>query len=128
MFPHLGAYLDAGLLFLRLMVGLIFAGSGYQHVRDPVARAKSIELPVGLTVFIGIAELAGGIAVIAGIWPQLASIGLILIMLGAIQKKIFSWKTGFWGKDGLGWNYELIMISMLIVVLLSDGGRYVLLR
>jgi len=23
---------------------------------------------------------------------------LILIMLGAIQKKIFVWKTGFWGK------------------------------
>jgi len=43
-------------------------------------------------------------------------------MGGAIQKKIFVWKTGFWGKDGLGWNYELILTSMLLVILFSDGG------
>jgi putative oxidoreductase len=47
-------------------------------------------------------------------------------MLGAVQKKIFVWKTGFWGKDGLGWNYELILISMLLVILCTNGGRFVI--
>ena len=29
------------------------------------------------------------------------------IMLGAIQKKIFVWQTGFWGKSGAnGWSYD----------------------
>jgi len=44
-------------------------------------------------------------------------------MLGAIQKKIFVWKTGFWGSDGLGWNYDLILTSMLFVILFSGGGQ-----
>jgi putative oxidoreductase len=47
-------------------------------------------------------------------------------MLGAIQKKIFVWKTGFWGKDGLGWSYDLTFISMLLVIVATDGGRFVL--
>jgi putative oxidoreductase len=72
-----------------------------------------------------VAEMLGGIAVIVGFLPQLASIGLILIMLGALQKKMFVWKTGFWGKDGFGWNYELILVSMLIVILCTNGGPFV---
>ena len=128
MFPHLAQFTDAGLLFLRFMVGLVFADSGYRNLKDPAGRGASVGLGAGLTIFIGVAELAGGLAVIIGVWPQLASIGLIFIMLGALQKKIFVWKTGFWGKDGLGWNYELILISMLLVVLCTDGGRFVVLR
>ncbi len=124
---HLAVLTDYGLLFLRLMVGLVFADSGYQHVKDPAGRGKSLGLPPALTAFIGCAELAGAAGVIIGVLPQLASIGLILIMGGALQKKIAVWKTGFWGKDGLGWNYELIMISMLVVVLCTDGGRFILL-
>ena len=31
-----------------------------------------------------------------GMLPQLAALGLILVMRGAIQKKIAVWHTGFW--------------------------------
>ena len=65
---------------------------------------------------------------ILGVLQRLAAIGLILIMLGAIQKKAFVWKTGFWGKDGRGWSYELTLISMLLVIFFTGGGRFVLLR
>jgi putative oxidoreductase len=46
------------------------------------------------TIFLGAAELAGGLCLISGLLIQLAAIGLILMMLGAIQKKIFVWHTG----------------------------------
>jgi putative oxidoreductase len=75
-----------------------------------------------------VAELAGGVGLILGVLQQLAAIGLILIMLGAIQKKIFVWKTGFWGKDGRGWSYDLTLVSMLLVILATDGGSWVVLR
>ncbi len=127
-FPHLAAFTDYSLLFLRVMVGLVFADSGYNDLRDPGARAASIGLPRGVILFLAVAELLGGGAVAIGVLTQLACIGLILIMLGAIQKKIFVWKTGFWGKDGFGWNYELILISMLLVILCTNGGRLTLLR
>jgi putative oxidoreductase len=124
MFPHLASFSDFGLVFLRLMAGLVFANSGYVDLKDPGARSKSVEMPRGFTIFLGIAELLGGIAVIVGVFVQLASIGLLLIMCGALAKKIFVWKTGFWGKDGLGWNYELILMSMLLVILFEDGGKF----
>ncbi len=119
---------DYGLLLMRLMVGAIFADSGYGDLKDPEARSKSIGLSKSFTLFLAAAELAGGLAIIFGVLQQLAAIGLMLIMLGAIQKKIFVWKTGFWGKDGPGWYYESTLISTLLVILFTDGGRFVLLR
>ncbi len=121
---HLDGFLDYALVFLRIMVGLVFASSGLKHVKDPETRSKDIGLPKNVTLFLGCAELLGGIAVIIGFLVQLACIGLLLIMAGALQKKLFVWKTGFWGKDGLGWNYDLICASMLIVILCADGGRF----
>jgi putative oxidoreductase len=58
---------------------------------------------------------------------QPAAIGLILVMLGAIQKKAFVWKTGFWGEKSGGWHYDLMLVLMNLVILTTDGGRYVLL-
>jgi putative oxidoreductase len=125
---HLEQFTDYALVFLRLMAGLVYADSGLRGLKDPDARSKSIEMPKSFTVVLAVGELAGGLGVILGIFPQLAAIGLILTMLGAIQKKIFVWKTGFWGKDGLGWSYDLTLISMLLVILVTNGGRFVLTR
>jgi putative oxidoreductase len=117
-----------GLLFLRLMAGIIYAGSGFNDLKDPDARSKSIGMPRGFTIFLAVAEVAGGAGLILGVFQQLAAVGLLLIMLGAIQKKIMVWKTGFWGKDGFGWNYDLTLASMLLVILFTDGGSLVLVR
>lgn len=126
MFPSLEHFTDYAIVFLRIMVGLVFIDSGYNDLKAPDARSKGLGLPKGFTIFLAVAELLGGVAVVIGLLPQLASIGLILIMLGALQKKIFVWKTGFWGDKGLGWNYELILVSMLLVILCTNGGRFVL--
>jgi putative oxidoreductase len=97
---HLAQWTDYGLLFLRVMTGVTYLSSGYNDLKNPDARSKSIGEPKGFTIFLAVAELAGGAGVILGVLQQLAAIGLILIMLGAIQKKIFVWKTGFWGEHG----------------------------
>lgn len=125
---HLTQLTDYGLLFLRVMAGASYIGSGHTDLKDLDARAKSIGMSRAFTIFLAVAEIAGGAGVILGVFQQLAAIGLILIMLGAIQKKIFVWKTGFWGKTGFGWSYELTLISMLLVILFTDGGRFVLMR
>jgi len=128
MFPQLERFTDLGLLLLRLMVGLIFVTSGYNHLKDPEARAKSIDMSKGFAIFLGVAELAGGLGVAFGVLTQLAAIGLILIMFGAIQKKIFSWHTGFWGEKASGWHYDLMIVLMSVVILFTNGGSYVLMR
>jgi putative oxidoreductase len=128
MFPQLARFTDLSLLLLRLMVGLVFVTSGYSHLKDPTARAKSIAMPKAFTIFLGIAEVAGGLAVAFGVLTQLAAFGLILIMFGAIQKKIFEWHTGFWGEKASGWHYDLIFILMNLVIAFTNGGAYVLMR
>ncbi|HTS55979.1 MAG TPA: DoxX family protein [Terriglobales bacterium] len=128
MFPQLAKLTDLGLLLLRLMVALIFLSSGWSHVTRAEERSKSIGMSKAFTVFLGIAELSGGLGVAAGVLTQLASIGLILVMLGAMGKKIFVWHTGFWGTNTYGWHYELMLIVMNLVILFTDGGQYVLFK
>lgn len=126
-FLQLARFTDFSLLFLRLMVGIVFITSGYKHLTDPEARSKDIEMSKSFTVVLGAAELAGGLGVISGVFAQLAAIGLILVMLGAIQKKIFVWHTGFWGKSGTnGWNYDTMLVVMNLVIVTTGGGNLTL--
>ena len=79
------------------------------------------------TIFLGAAESAGGLGVVSGALAQLAAIGLILLMLGAIQKKMFTWQTGFWGKSGTnGWSYDTMLVVMNLVVVTTGGGNLTL--
>ena len=128
MFPQLFRFTDLGLLLLRLMAGTVFFASGYSHLKDPAGRSQSIGMSKGFTVFLGLVEVAGSLGIMVGVLQQLAAIGLILLMLGAIQKKIFVWHTGFWGEKASGWHYDLMFVIMCLVILFTDGGRYVLLK
>jgi putative oxidoreductase len=111
------------LFVLRLMVALVFGASGFGHLKAPRERAKSIGMSVGFTIFLGAAELAGAIGLAVGVLTQWAAIGLILIVLGAIYKKIVVWKTGFWGEKSMGWHYDLMLVVMNLVILCTGGGR-----
>ena len=124
MFPQLAQFTDLALLFLRVMVGLVFITSGWKHLKDPEARSTDIGMSKGFTIFLGVAEVAGSLGVIFGVLTQLAAAGLILLMLGAIQKKIFVWHTGFWGDSGTnGWSYDLMLVVMNLVIVTTCGGN-----
>jgi putative oxidoreductase len=126
MFPQLSNFTDLALLLLRLMVAAVFADSGIRHLKDPESRSKDIGMSKGFTVFLGAAELLGAAGVALGALTQLAAAGLTLLMLGAIQKKIFVWRTGFWGKNNNGWHYDLMLVVMNLVIIATNGGRWVL--
>ncbi len=129
MFPQLGNLADLSFLLLRMMVATVFGASGINHLKDPEDRSKDLGLSKGFTVFLGGAELAGALGVAAGVLTQAAAAGLIVLMLGAIQKKMFTWHTGFWGKHGsYGWHYDLMLVVMCLVIIATDGGRYVLMK
>src|SRR2546428_300455 len=118
---------DVGLLLLRPMGRVVFFDSGWNPLRNPAERSKSIGASTGFTVFLGTAEVLGSMGVAFGVLTQLAAVGLILLMLGAIQKKIFVWKIGFWGGRAYGWHYDLMLLVMNLAILLTGGGRLVLL-
>jgi putative oxidoreductase len=121
-------FVDISLLLLRLMVGLVFVTSGYTHLKNPEVRSKSIGMSKSFTIFLGIGEVAGGLGVTFGVLTQVAALGLILVMLGAIQKKIFAWHTGFWGEKESGWHYDLMLVLMNMVIAATNGGGYALMK
>jgi putative oxidoreductase len=128
-FPQLAQFTDVALLLLRVMIGMVFITSGWSHLKEPGARSKDIGMSKGFTVFLGAVEVAGGLGVVLGVLAQLAALGLILVMLGAIQKKIFAWRTGFWGKSGTnGWSYDTMLVVMNLVIVTTGGGNLALMK
>ena len=70
--------------------------------------------------------MAAALGVGLGVLTQVTAVGLILIMLGAIHKKVFVWHTGFWGEKTYGWHYDLTYLVASLVILTTGGGRYVI--
>lgn len=128
MILHLNNFTDLALLFLRLIVAAIFIDSGRRDLQDPTGRGQSMGASKAFAIFLGIAEICGGLGITFGVLTQFAALGLILIMIGAIQKKAFVWKTGFWGDKGIGWHYELMLVLMNLLILTTGGGKFLLLN
>ena len=74
----------------------------------------------------GCVEMAAALGVALGVFTQVAALGLIGIMVGAIQKKLFVWHIGFWGDKTYGWHYDLLFVVANLVILTTGGGRLVL--
>jgi putative oxidoreductase len=123
-FLELQSYLDVGLLLLRAITAVIFLSSGWSHVVQAQERSKSMGMSVPSTYLLGIVELLGGLSVLLGIYPQFGAILLIVVMLGAIYKKVAAWNTGFWGEKSMGWHYDLLLLIASMVILFSGGGAY----
>lgn len=126
-FPQLLRFADLALLLLRIIVGIVFFASGWSHVTHPAARGQSLGLTKSFTIFLGAVEIAGALGIISGVLAEVAALGLILVMLGAIHRKIFVWHTGFWGEKNSGWHYDLLFVVMCLVIACVGPGRYVLL-
>ena len=122
--PGAMAFADWSLLLLRLVLALVFGTSGYNHLRHPKERSASIGMSVPFTVFLGTAESAGAMGLAVGIMAPWAALGLTFLMLGAIYKKVVEWKTGFWGEKSMGWHYEVLLITMNLVIVTMGPGRY----
>jgi putative oxidoreductase len=81
---------------------------------------------VGFTIFLGAAELGGALGLAFGVLTQWAAIGLIVVMIVAIYRKVVKRKTGFWGEKASGWHYDLLFIVMNLTILCTGGGRIAL--
>jgi putative oxidoreductase len=66
-FPQLAHLNDVSLLLMRLMIGVVFFTSGWKDLQDPRNRSKGVEMSVGFTIFLGLAECAGSLGVMTGV-------------------------------------------------------------
>ena len=120
-FDMLLQYNDFGLFAMRLYLGLLFAYSGQKKLRGLQGFARHNGLPVWLALIVVLFELVGGIGVLLGVYTQVAALMIMGIMVGSIFFHTVKWKSKFWAQDK-GWEYDLMLLLMALVVLLSGGG------
>jgi putative oxidoreductase len=130
MFPQLARFTDLGLLLLRLMIGLVFVNSGYSHLKDPRGRATSIGMSKAFTIFRGIAEIAGSLG--RGFWSSHPACCFRSDPdhdhVRRHSEKIFTWHTGFLGRERFGLALRSDVCLMNLVVAFTNGGSYVLMH
>jgi putative oxidoreductase len=114
------------LLFLRIIIAIVFFSSGKSHVQKPKERGESIGMSPTATTILGLAEIVGAISIAFGVFTQIGALLIMGAMLGAMYKKIFIWKTGFYEDKGYGWHYDLLLFLGTFVIFTTHGGSLIL--
>lgn len=122
---NLTEFSDWGLLVLRTGIGIIFL----YHGKMKWAMWKmepTEEMPVqmlSLIKFLSIVEPLGGAALLAGFMTQIASLGLGVIMIGAINMKIRMMNVNFFAQDNTGWEFDFILLAGCITLIFTGSGN-----
>jgi putative oxidoreductase len=123
-----------GLLLIRFVFGLTFAGHGAQKLfgwfgghglQGTAGWMESIGLNPGkvMAFAAGAGELAGGILFALGLWTPLAALLMVVSMMVAIVK--VHGPNGYWITQN-GYEYNLAIIVVAIGVALIGPGQYAL--
>jgi putative oxidoreductase len=124
---QLHQFSDFALLALRIAVGTIFIVHGL-HKRRLWKVQPSEQMPAGFLRtlrFLSIAEPAGGLGVLFGFLTQLAALGLVFVMLGALRFLITKVHRKFTGENA-GWEFEFLLLIVALALVLLGGGRFAL--
>lgn len=117
---------DAGLLIIRVVLGIIMLYHGWPKLTDLggwVERftGMGVPLPTLAVTFATVAEVGGGLLLLLGVFTDLAGLLFAIDMLGAI---IFVHaKNGFSVGDG-GVEWPLALLAMALGIALAGPGRY----
>ena len=96
---------------------LIFTPAGTAHMFE------GLGLPGPLAYVVMAVEVVSGIALVVGIWPRLAALAALPILVGSII--FFHGHNGFAynAPKGGGWEYPAFWaIALLVQVLIGDGA------
>ena len=120
---------DLAALVLRLSSGVLFLAHGWLKVSlftipGTVAFFESLGLPGFFAYLTILAELGGGLLLIAGIAVRLVSVPLIAILLGSVWAHAgFGWT---FSNEGGGWEFPLFWAVVQGVIALLGAGAYAL--
>jgi putative oxidoreductase len=131
---HDRSAVDVALLVGRIIVGAVFMAHGAQKLFGAFGGAGLSAFvgmmgPLGYLVAIG--EFFGGLGLVVGFLSRFSAASIIVIMLGAIG--MVHGKVGFFmnwmgNQGGEGFEYHLLAIAILVVILIAGPGRYALAR
>lgn len=130
---------DVGLLFLRIWLFIEFGLAGFNKLSAGLAAPEwfaSLKFPFPNSLLsadlnwgmAGLGEVLLAALILFGIFPRLASLGLLYVTFVAVYT--VHWDLGFSGwnqietENGLGFKVPLMLALMLIVIFTQGAGRY----
>ena len=122
--------IDVGILILRISVGIVMVAHGLPKIfwkRELFNKKwkKEYGFPLGSVIITGIVQVAGGLAIIVGIFTQLSSLILALNMLVATYVSIWKHNEPFLSTpEGKGWDVNFLLVGALISLVLLGGGAW----
>ena len=117
--------MEYGILLIRLVVGLVFAGHGAQKLfgwfggggpQGTAAFFSSLgyRAPAAMAILAGLSEFGGGLLLATGFLTPFASLLLATVMLNAIATVVFP--------KGLLGGYELELTLLTVAIALAATG------
>lgn len=123
--------MDAGLLVLRLAVGLLIAGHGIQKVTPWIGgkelsggvqefRDDGFRGGTATAIIAGGSQVGAGLLLAAGALLPPAAAGAIGVMTVAVTVK---WRHGLWAQFD-GYEYPLVLVITCAALAMTGPGRY----
>ena len=115
------------LLLIRIAAGLVFLYHGSAILfgafggPGPQGFAAFMHAPAIMGYLVGLAQFAGGIAILTGLFIRVGAICIIIVMLGAIF--LVHLPHGFDVSKG-GIEYALTQLLIAFALLIAGGGAY----
>ncbi|HEV3262465.1 MAG TPA: DoxX family protein [Gemmataceae bacterium] len=126
---------DVASLVLRLGLGILFIVHGCLKVLDNGGTTwfAGEFLPKAVQALVAWGELVGGVALLLGLLTRLASVGIIVIMCGAIYT--VEWKLDSiprkyrppaegYNPFVVSWDFNFAIIMMCLGLIVLGGGLY----
>ena len=126
---------DPTLTIARVVLALVFLGHGTQKMlgwfgglgfsRTLAVFEETMGIPPALTILAMVAEVAGGLGLLFGLLTRVAALGVLVVMIvaplanGLYVRFFMNW-TG--RNPGEGYEYHLLAIALILIVLVQGGG------
>lgn len=117
---------NVALLGARWIVATVFLFAGYAKwafwFNPPIALDPTM---LALTKFLSIVEPLGALALVIGFLTRWASLGLGIIMVGAIVILSFTMGVDFFTMpQAIGWDYNLLILGLCLLLGAFGAGAW----
>ncbi len=122
LFPQLIPYGDFAVFLLRLVVAGVFLTHGLPKLKNYQVMSQGMGMPFWFVLGLGVVECASALAMVLGVYTQVAALLLSIVMVGAIYFKMMKWNIPFAAHDKTGWEFDLTLLAANIALLFTGGG------
>jgi len=120
---------NAGLLLLRLALGVVFLAHGFKHYRNRTGTMRWIEgmgfsNPTLQWLFMSFAEIGVGLSLASGLLTSVGAAGLIALLTVAFWT--VHRHAGFWilARPDEGWEYVFVLSASVVSLALLGPGEW----